>query len=381
MLFPSENDATSRDHLHGRKVLVPYTKKAFVLGELRPQKDANQQEQVQIATGKNERQTVSLHDAKEWLLQKTNPPKKTEQHVPKKSSGTPAEAAKQPTPAPLVNMVDIQEEYNPDGTRVTGNVVNVSSEFQSLIESMGGTPMNLNADDYSYPEEEKGESFEDNDIAKKPLSDKEYTLLSQRLDELARLEELENERQQNNGSKLQNRVKTTKKTTNKGDGGWNKGFLNAPKKKPAKKKAPATTKPLHSEAITSSTPAASASVQESTSSTNTSNRGGVAFDMSQNKVQEIPSIPGTQPLPPRNTSQPAANTSGSNNSRMLDSNVFSGIIQERPAAAASSSSSSTRPSGIVERPMIQERRTQTARAPKAEPKKKKLSRFAQERMQ
>lgn len=404
-VFPPTPATTS---LQGRPAFIPFTKQGFVLGELQPRKDEDQKEQVQIVTrqkSKNERHTVLLDDAKKWLLQKAMstdnnsgmpPPAKTNpvSKPPTSAKATkinsinnsnnnkkPSKEQKKAPPKATTtsnlnsNMVEIQEEYNPDGSQVTGNVVNVTSEFQALIESMGGSPMNLNA-------VEGEEKLEELDETLKPISEQEYGRLSQRLDELARLEELEQLKQP---TKLQR----FKKKSNNSGGGWNKGFLNnqSTKKKQAKKK-PATE--ANSQQVPASATASKATAQPTASATastpvrkNTSTKtpatsgggggGNVVFDMSQNQVQEIPSIPGSQPLPPRNNNGSAKTAATSNNSRMLDASVFSGLIQERPTT------------GTVERPIVQERQQQRQQQhqhqqqQQAKPKKK-LSRFAQERM-
>jgi hypothetical protein len=353
MIF-SSTSSLNTPSLRGRPVLIPYTKQAFVLGELQPEKDGDH-EQVQIVTRKNEKRTVSLTEAKQWLLQKSSSSSATKEIS--KPTPTPTSSNPQQKSAPRTNMVDIQEEYHPDGTQATGNVVNVSSEFQALIESMGGNPMNLDAEEF-HDDEKTG----DHEDTPNSLSDNEYSQLSQRLDELARLEEMENAGQQQ-PTKLQ-RVKVNKKQS--GGGGWNKGFLNQPSKKKAiKKKTPAGTKPPPE----SAPPVASTPVRPSASVAQTA-RGGVAFDMSQNEVQEIPSVPGTRSLSGRKTVATPSPTSQDTN-RMLDPSVFSGDIQERPKDNPGQSP------GILERPMTNERPSRQQQPAKP---KKKLSRFAQERM-
>jgi hypothetical protein len=175
----------------------------------------------------------------------------------------------------------------------------------------------------------------------KALSKGEYKQLSQRLEELARLEELETSSMSD---------KSKKKSTS---GGWGKGFLNRPSKKKTFKKTN----------VLSSNP-----IPSLISHTGPSPSSGVSFDLGQNKVQEIPSIPGTRPIaktPLLSSPNHATATSASLTSRnLVNSSVFSGLVQERY-------------NGIQERSIMQER---SSSATNNTNPKKKLSRFAQERM-
>lgn len=456
--------------LAGRPVMIPFTKQAFVMGELQPvtqNSGTRCVECVKIRPGKEKTlQTLSANDAKQWLLKKappTQPPATV--HEPKPSSTphanktesqssnrtTMSSAGSQSTAPQTKNqksapstmpfhptMVEIHEEFNEDGTQTKGDVVNVTSEFQALMDKIG------QGDAMKFPQEYNGETKEettvddsgddqimaDYDAPLKELTDPEYDQLAKRLDELARLEELENERLQQGArhSKLKAKRATANKSKSSGggSGGWNKGFLNQPKKKKSAKKTstaevqPINTsttnpnKPLPSSPPSSDQVTADASKSQaplpippheasspdapagSTTVTKQATTGGVAFDLTQNKVQEIPSLPGTRPIPPRNSNlsmptRPAIAPPVDQPPRMMDSSVFSGVIQERSTVGAVVNGGNkvnqeanniiqerSAPQSFRRRRQQQEQRQPQVQDPNKP--KKKLSRFAQERM-
>ena len=340
-VFPSVTDtgeSRTISSLTGRSAMLPFTKKAFLIGELQPEKAENgQEEQVDIVINRKERRTVSTIDAKQWLLQsavkndvKSSPIQKVKS--PSKNSSTSA-------PLDLHNMIEIQEEYSDDGTQIKGNTVDVSSQFRAIF---GG---NMSQ---TKPEEKEAENdsimdetFEETPL--KLLSDVEYNQLSDRLDELARLEDMEEERQE----------KTEKVKPNKGkkkvvSGGWNKGFLN----KPSTKRNP--TKPNTSKHIAMKKETLVATGSQSKQREVTKQAEGVSFDLTRNEIQKIPGIPGTRSIPKPSTV--------SNSSTTSESSFFSGVIQERPT---------------TDQLLQQRAQDETCAATKP---KKKLSRFAQERL-
>ena len=81
---------------------------------------------------------------------------------------------------------------------------------------------------------------------------------------------------------------------------------------------------------------------------------GVSFDLTRNEIQKIPGIPGTRSIPKPSTV--------SNSSTTSESSFFSGVIQERPTTDQS----------------LQQKAQDETRA--TTKPKKKLSRFAQERL-
>ncbi|CAJ1932525.1 unnamed protein product [Cylindrotheca closterium] len=451
--------------LAGRPMMIPFTKQAFLMGELQPVTTRNSEsgnrtiEHVQVRPGKEKKlQILSTNDAKQWLLKKaqpalTKPPvtapvtqkptqsstfaKQTQSQTSNNTSASPSSSKRsipqsksQQAAAPIPfhpTMVEIHEEFNEDGTQTKGDVVNVSSEFQALMDKIGqGDTMSFpqGTDMSGETKEEQPENGSDeemitidyDDTPQKQLSDPEYDQLAQRLDELARLEESENQRLQEgtSNSKLKaQRAAGNKKKNSSGSGGWNKGFLNQPKKnKSAQKRATTRTQSNSTKNSQSSGQAAAGTssksevlpiptspesqIPQSTPAAETTplppaTTGGVAFDLSQNQVQEIPSLPGTRPLPPRNNvSMPPnqAEPTVDETTRIMNSTAFSGVVQERPTVSVA-------PEGeqIQETNTIQERsappqskfrrRRQQQQQMQQKPQdqsKKKLSRFAQERM-
>eukprot|EP00526_Cylindrotheca_closterium_P009831 CAMPEP_0113601856 /NCGR_PEP_ID=MMETSP0017_2-20120614/449_1 /TAXON_ID=2856 /ORGANISM="Cylindrotheca closterium" /LENGTH=418 /DNA_ID=CAMNT_0000510171 /DNA_START=1 /DNA_END=1253 /DNA_ORIENTATION=+ /assembly_acc=CAM_ASM_000147 len=411
--------------------MIPVTKQAFVMGELQPVTKPNSEsgtgsmELVQVRPGKGKKlQTLSTKDAKQWLLKKaqpapTQPPATAQKSIPSasttsakktesQSSNNPSASSSnskktasqnknQQAAAPIPfhpTMVEIHEEFNEDGTQTKGDVVNVTSEFQALMDKIGqGDTMKFpqGSDMSGETKEELPENGSDEEMMTdyeaplNQLTDPEYDQLAKRLDELARLEALENQRLQqgarNNKLKAQ-RATSNKKKSSGGSGGWNKGFLNQSKKKKSAKKGATTTTessptasqsksqaspPTSSDQVTADTsnesqglPASEESQipqpTQASATTAAPTAGGVAFNLSQNKVQEIPSLPGTRPLPPRNnvsmpsaTRTPAVAPPIDQTTRIMDSSVFSGVIQERPTVSVA-------PAGeIKETNTIQER--------------------------
>ena len=86
----------------------------------------------------------------------------------------------------------------------------------------------------------------------------------------------------------------------------------------------------------------------------TKQAAGVSFDLTRNEIQKIPGIPGTRSIPKSSTV--------SNSSTTSESSFFSGVIQERPTTDQS----------------LQQKAQDETRA--TTKPKKKLSRFAQERL-
>ena len=340
--------------LKGRSVLIPFTKQAFFVGELNPSTNEKGEEQVRVVADQSQVQTVSTTEAKKWLEQ--NSSKSTKKNSSsgilksqsKQVSENPTSSDPPPSPSSFGGFVEIQEEFNSDGTQVRGDVVDVSQRLKALWK---------NSMDPQLPQYQGKEAdiiLEEEETKKPPMSDEEYSKLSSRLDELARLEE-QAETQGLDPSSLLRPKKpkfmaakpSSKKSANSG---WKKGFLTSntkktktPKPKPEPSPQPSVTTP-------------SVSTSEDTNK-------GVSFDTTQNQVQEIPRI-GTQKVPPKPTTA---------SPKPLESSMFSGVVQERPVIQE-------RPL-IRERPLISERPVPTSQTSTGTQPKKRMSRFARERQQ
>jgi hypothetical protein len=354
-------------------VLVPFSNQAFLVGELQPHIDDGK-ELVQIVVGADKNNTpcddpvtISTTEAKEWFVQhssrsssiKASILKSTDDVEPPQSTKTsttpttnsPSTTTRIPEPSIIApGFVEIQEEYNADGTQVRGNVVDVSKQLSAIWDNADEPSLsssvpaatdgndNINIDDHDFEP-----TIQEPPL--KPVSDTDYDQLSKRLDELARLEE--------SGASVMTTLKPKRSTTKPGSG-WKKGFLTS-----KSKKAKPPVKP---------------------SSSNSSNKG-VSFDTTQNKVQEIPRI-GTQRVPPKpgssstNTSTTPSTSTRSSTSKPLESSIFSGVIHERPVMPERPVVPET-PEQVGERPTIVQERKPTINRP--QPPKKRLSRFAQER--
>jgi hypothetical protein len=355
-LFPKKKDAANT--LQGRSVLIPFSKQAFLVGELQPTLDESGQEQVQILLNE-EKVTVSTQAAQEWLVQHSSSTIKKPTKLPTTKKKTPSQKTapilKTTSSAPPLGggggFVEIQEEYNPGGKQVHGTVVDVSKQLSAIWNNALEPALEIPSNNHNNDGDDDDFEPKIEEPPLKPISDQEYESLSQRLEELARLEE--------EAAKPKSKSKSS-------SFGFKKGFLTSNNKaKAAKKKKPSNAATTSSEQPKTTTTTQSIPTAPSTTSnlpsaeTNStkSPSGGVSFDTSQNQVQEIPRI-GTNPVPPKTTTK----------SRPLDANIFSGIIQERPMV----------PPVIQERPMMPVNNNSRQAQP---PKKKRQSRFAQERQQ
>ena len=111
-VFPSVTDtgeSRTISSLTGRSAMLPFTKKAFLIGELQPEKAENgQEEQVDIVINRKERRTVSTIDAKQWLLQSAV---KNDVKSPIPKVKPPSKKSSTSAPLDLHNMIEIQEEF------------------------------------------------------------------------------------------------------------------------------------------------------------------------------------------------------------------------------------------------------------------------------
>lgn len=255
-----------RQPLTGRRVLIPFGgSKAFVVGRLKPVlAQQQQQEIVQFRRAKTgELETMTRSDAKTRIQEEiqaltTKPIKPTKKSNPKKPPTEQSSAYKKDSSDSLTatvtsvsssaatpNFFEIREELDEHGKEVFSEAVNVSKhlgfwekEVRKADESTPApeTPQSTDNDMQEDKEEEQELEEPIEDDTPKPVSDQEFAALTARLDELARWEEEEEAR------KEQNR-KHAKKLGSKG---WAKGFLNKQqpsKPEEAKAKAAALTQP------------------------------------------------------------------------------------------------------------------------------------------
>lgn len=351
--------------LQGRQLLLPLTNVAFVHGALQPEiQHGNEmvhvvhQRQLPSSSSKtlstngatqsppNGSAHVTLAQARDWLTQFSStalPKPKPNSAMSQKpkftttSTSTTVPTKKAPsshptTPAP--SFVDIREEYDHNGNPLAANVVDMNKQLEALLNLDLGESKESNWMDMVL--EERPDSSvswveESDQEPRKSLTDQEYQKISQRLEELARLEEEETQQKQRGTGGYTKRTRNAAASKS----GWNKGFLNTDNKK-APKKAPPPPK-----------------------TTPKPNPAAVKFDTSQNQTQEIPRI-GTQKVPAKTVPI-----------RPLEETAFSGIVQERPAIMERVPISK-----VVSNPAPKQQQSTTT---DSAPKPKRMSRFAQER--
>ena len=405
-----------RNPVSGRQVMIPLTSKAFVIGSLQPEIDSSGDETLYIRgsdQGSREYKAIPrkvLYETleREKKLKKEPSKKKLPQaaKVEKKrkpEAGNPAAASstkkeqippretQTPSAGTSLPFFEIKEEIDGSGRVLRSETVNVTKQLE-LVANELQDPHGESKDamDGTEPEHDAVISMdyvEDELDNKQPVTDQDFEALSTRLDELARLEEeaeaksAENlssaiklqgkswskgflggksakrlakpkqQQMQPNDLKIRSKVGTTealpKQQIKKGtDKGWSKGFLNS-SPKPAKAAAPRNELPLSSES------------KPSAPKTDDERSRRVSFQ-SNAEVKEIPRI-GTQsvaslkkaPPPTPISSDPVINKPVP--TRTFDSSVFTGVVKERPVGK-STNQQDNKP-------------------------KKKLSKFAQERMQ
>jgi hypothetical protein len=416
----STNDEHSLPSLQGRQVMIPYGRCAFWEGELQPKKitkkDENkgivsssatdeEEEEVFVATssslrsypndnntdGSNSQDAVSMtfSDAIQWLQKysssttSTSSNKKTTIKSSIKSTikTKPQPPASTPTALPFV---EIQEEYTDDGKQVYGKAVDISSKLQSLWKQEESDRRKEEQKYQSDNDDENGEygvnnqtqlttehvlcpetertrndsiSEISNSKAEKPevlISDQEYDRISKRLEELAFLEEQELQQQQVRVSQPKRKHSNKKPTI--GAFQFQKGFLNAKSKK------------VSAKTIKETTTTKIDMPQQPPSEPAVTEKSKITIDTSKNTIQEIPKEGNQQPVPPKQSSSSSA-TSGKT---MLAQNIFSGNIQERPQQQIVPTRANI--VGVTTTNNDSNNNKNPA------PKKKRVSRFAQERM-
>jgi hypothetical protein len=418
--------------------MIPVTSKAFVVGSLLPDRDLTGEEQVMVRDGTSAEPNPMSRTDLCRILESQKAKKKARKKVTKKepASGFSKEnsnvndtaaagnnkqkkstkkngptggeiASRSPqseSSEPALPYFEIKEEIDGAGKIVRSEAVNVTKQLE--LVSKQAEDSKEDSKEFMDTEEEDDE-FQMEAIAvtedskRPPVSDEEYRALSARLDELARLEE-EAE------GKMRENQKSARKLQSKG---WSKGFLGgtpksdvAPAPKEIRKKTttqqhasapPRLEQPFKKEVLVEKTPPSPIKPKESTTSASGWSKGflntttpskkvelevkerqdnvpagskKVSFQHTAAEVREIPRI-GEKSVaslkkPPSAGSGllPANDSNTSGAARPFDTSVFSGVVKERPIGKSSSST---------------QRSSSTA---ETQPKKK-LSKFAQERMQ
>jgi hypothetical protein len=242
--------------LIGRHVLIPLTSKAFVVGSLTPSKGDGGEEQVFVANNSNGNatKTVLRKDISEELeiekqrrkdeMQKLKKSMKTIHLLePKQTKSDIAEAIRNhqaddpiDNSEPELPFFEIKEEIDGTGKVIRSETVNVTKQLE-LIEAQFREET---GDDSVDPSTNDGIGLDNNqmDISSRMddatintiPNDQEYQAITTRLDELARLEE------ETESKSAENRLSALKLQSN----AWSKGFFSTKQaRKPvAKKKMP-----------------------------------------------------------------------------------------------------------------------------------------------
>jgi hypothetical protein len=400
-------------------VLIPYGRCAFWEGELQPLKiskkglatkeasgdvsdhDRNpktsDQEQVFVAGPRPETAAaattaaadfipMSLTDVIKWLegysskhetsTQDGSLPHQTES----KSVTTPSETSTPVQPSvparpdavdAIFPMMEIQEEYTEDGKQVYGKAVDVSSRLQHLWnkvdhDNSDGETKTPHPDDLDDHDQvgvggtlsNEAVAVEEASSPPPVVSDEEYDRLAKRLEELEMLEDRELQMEHRTKARHPTSTKPKKQTGLS----FQKGFLNAKPKTKPKAKTPA----VGATAASSAQASAPAATDEAVTK-----KSKITIDLNKNTVQEIPQEGRQQPLPPRQ--QQSTQSPSQQRQTMADSNMFTGHIQERTAVATTSGGTVSAEQAAASSCNANQRSTPT--------KKKRVSRFAQERMQ
>eukprot|EP00978_Attheya_sp_CCMP212_P007025 scaffold16416_cov52-Attheya_sp.AAC.12 len=267
-------------------------------------------------------------------------------------------SAQSPTSSSLP-FIEIREEYDTDGKEIRSEIVNVAEELKELKDKVRqkkktGPPEDGTAEDSETPEtvmsdwierismdaidDDSDHVAEEEEVRQKQLR---YEEISSRLEELERLEEMDVKEKKVN-------KKSSKQLQSKG---WSKGFLTS---SPTSKKTKANSVPPNKVPSSLNKPnIGKETLSKTVPSVSVPPKKKVGFSDSDNDVRSIPRI-GQRSI--REVTPPSRG-----NRKSFDSSVFSGVIAERPVSAV-----------VATPPTLQE----AATAPK-----KKLSRFAQQRLE
>ena len=324
-----------QDPLTGRNVMVPFTSKAFFAGTLQPdimEHDGNQ-ERVTVKLSQDTLVDMSRSEALELFEKRMQSfPKDIEEvrrvKIKNKQPSTAAMATQSVAP---VGFFEIREEYDDHGKEIRAEAINVAKELEFLekteetdVSELLYRPMEWNADGDTSATNTSSNNDEtdiDSNNTKPLITDSDFYKLSQRLEELARLEE----ETEANKAVNQKSAKTLQGS------GWAKGFLNRPPSKRSTKIAgdPAVPAP---------------------SNDDTPRTKHVKFGATD--VREIPRVGKSAQTPP--TSQPPRQS--------ISNEVFTGVVAERPVVTVHDAATVN----VADTPPATER---------------KLSRFAQQRLE
>ena len=380
--------------LSGREILLPLTGQAFMLGTLKPD-IIRGSEQVQIShagsKSKSELISVSTDDARTWLRQSQRPESSESSRLRSKTKSESNESSAEPEIAsqsqpkspvtPHATMqskpiygtenqgddsmgtslsmpfVEIHEEFDESGNEISADAINVSDRLQAVWKTAEEkAPVALSNKKLRAQSTKEPLTTGNNEPLGPEMTDEQYSKLSERLDELMRLEE-EVDRE----LREQSRTPLSKK---KLGSGWGKGFLNqTPKKKKSNSRRTTNTATIATESESSlGRQLKSKDIEKAESSK--------AISFGPNDVKEIPRV-GNRSIREETT-------------KHFDPKTFSGVINERD----DSSSGPQRQPGpdrnsVVERPTtnmngLANTNQYPVTAQKGLPKKR-VSRFAQER--
>ena len=329
-----------QDPLTGRKVMIPFTGKAFFAGTLEPSVDQGH-EQVVVKLSKDTLVDMSRSDAVALLEQRIESiqerMKKTLENYSSKGA-TPTKPKSITEGGSSRAFFEIREEYDDDGNEIRAEAINVAKELQylqkdekdQLVGSDMFSPTNMMNDDADH-EQSPSTSVHQNDSKPGVVSDRDFETLTLRLEELARLEE---------EAETQKVANTMSSKTIQGSG-WAKGFLNSrtTKTKPSKKKVTNVNKGIQ--------PQSAVSITNASDSPRPKRVG-----FGENEIREIPRV-----------GDKSVAHSTSQSRQAISASVFSGVITERSMGAQD------------------HRSTASATTPASTPEpERKVSRFAQQRL-
>ena len=381
--------------LSGREILLPLTGQAFMLGTLKP--DIIQgREQVQISHAGSESKpeliSVSTDDARAWLRQSQRAEESSEssrlrsktKSESNESLAEPEIASQSQPKSPVtphatmqskpiygtenqgddsmgtslsMPFVEIHEEFDESGNEISADAINVSDRLQAVwktAEEKG--PVSFSNEKLRAQSTKEPLTTGNNEPLGPEMTDEQYSKLSERLDELMRLEE-EVDRE----LREQSRTPLSKK---KLGSGWGKGFLNqTPKKKKSNSRRTTNTATIATESESSlGRQLKSKDIEKAESSK--------AISFGPNDVKEIPRV-GNRSIREETT-------------KHFDPKTFSGVINERDDSSAGlQRQPGPDRNSVVERPTTNiNGLTNTNKYPVTAQKglpKKRVSRFAQER--
>mmetsp|Transcript_24790 Transcript_24790/g.36691 ORF Transcript_24790/g.36691 Transcript_24790/m.36691 type:complete len:327 (+) Transcript_24790:228-1208(+) len=204
-----------QDPLSGRKVMIPFTSKAFFEGSLQPSMAENK-EQVIVKLSKKELVEMARTEAQKLLEERIEVLGK-EKRITSVSNPLKKESKILDDPAPSMPYFEIREEYDEDGNEIRAEAINVAKELEYLQrkenENIDSAVRKAESQDMELLEQKQNETKTD-------VTNEEYEQISSRLEKLARLEE-----------EAEAKQKINKASSQKLQGsGWGKGFLNRKKK-------------------------------------------------------------------------------------------------------------------------------------------------------